>query len=536
MNHACLRKYHKCFSDASSHILPPLNGNNFCISVHNKGKISWKGGVLILENIHAALKEAIKSDDFIQTVHTIHDNLFHFSYYNACVDQGLINHNLLHSLQISKGEIKNLHELKKVIPIEGIKLSSNLEEISQSLLIGSIYIQLEPNLSEGLLVNIADLTRGYRGNNEADNEYSVIGPKVGFVEDLDTNVSILRREIISEKLMFEEHIIGSLSKTRVMIVHLDGICNPQHVNTVRQRLVDLDFDVIFDSAILDQIIADNSNSPFPLFMTSERLDRIKGNLLNGHVAILSNGSPYVISGPTTVFDFFKSPEDYYLPWILGSFFRCIRYIGVAYSILASPFYVAVLTFHYSVIPQSLLGPIIQSRADVPFPPILEVLLLELTVEMLREAGARLPTKVGQTVGIVGGIVLGEAAVQAALTSNILIIVVSLSALASFATPTFKMANTIRFLRFPMMGLAAAWGGLGIMIGVVFLLGHLLRLKSLGTPYIVPVFPFRFREFTDSFIRSSLSLTVNRASFLRPLSTKRYKVHKHKDIGDDYNNE
>ncbi|MDQ0889649.1 hypothetical protein QFZ81_004737 [Paenibacillus sp. V4I9] len=187
-------------------------------------------------------------------------------------------------------------------------------------------------------------------------------------------------------------------------------------------------------------------------------------------------------------------------------------------------------------PASLLAPIIESRTNVPFAPIIEVLLLELTVEMLREAGSRLPTKVGQTLGIVGGIVLGEAAVQAALTSNILIIIVSLSALSSFATPIFKMANTIRFLRFPLMGLAAAWGGLGIMIGLVILLGHLLRLKSLGTPYIVPMFPFRFRDFTDSFIRSSLSLTFNRPRFLRPLSIKRYKVKKNNDISNDYNNE
>jgi len=305
---------------------------------------------------------------------------------------------------------------------------------------------------------------------------------------------------------------------------------------MRQRIVEADIEVIFDSSILDQVISDNSNSPFPLFMTTERVDRAIFSLLSGEVAVLSSGSPYVISGPATVFDFFASPEDYYLPWILASFFRCIRYLGVAFSTLASPFYVAVVTYHYSVIPQSLLGPIIESRTNVPFPPIIEVLLLEVTVEMLREAGARLPTKVGQTLGIVGGVVLGTAAVQAALTSSILIIVVSLSALASFATPIFKMANTIRFLRFPLMGLAAAWGGLGITVGFVFLVGHLLRLKSLGSPYLVPLFPFRIRDYADGFIRSSLSLTYNRPRYLRPLKLERYKVKKPRDRGDRYDNE
>lgn len=365
----------------------------------------------------------------------IQDTRIHFTYCNAIVDQKILQHEVLHRIQIAPTQITNLLELQQLIPLEKISLSSNLEEISQSLIKGSIYIQLEPDFNEGLLV-----------------------------------------------------------------VYMDGICNPQHVNTVRQRLLELNFDVIFDSSILDQVLADNANSPFPLFMSSERVDRTEFNLLNGQVALLSNGSPYVISGPTTVFDFFISPEDYYSPWVLGSFFRCIRYFGVAFSILASPVYVAVLTFHYSVIPQSLLTPNIESRANVPFAPIFEVLLLELTVELLREAGARLPTKVRQTLGIVGGIVLGEAAVQAGLTSNILIIIVSLSALSSFATPIFKMSNTIRFLRFPLMCLAAAWGGLGVIMGLVILLGHLLRLKSLGTPYIVPMFPFRFREFNSSIDR------------------------------------
>ncbi|MDR6549791.1 spore germination protein [Paenibacillus qinlingensis] len=490
----------------------------------------------ISENIYTTLNEIMKSHDLVQSVHIIQDKRIHFTYYNAIVDTYLLQHELLHRLQTSETKITNLLVLQQMIPLEKISMSSNVEEISQRLLKGYIYIQLESNLNEGLLIDVADLKLGYRSNNEADNEYSVIGPKVGFVEDIDTNLNLLRKEIISDKLRFEEHIIGSLSQTRVMIVYLEGICNPQHVNTIRQRLLELDFDVIFDSSILDQIISDNANSPFPLFMSSERIDRTKFNLLSGQVVLLSNGSPYVISGPTTVFDFFISPEDYYLPWVLGSFFRCIRYFGVVFSILASPIYVAVLTFHYSVIPQSLLAPIIESRANVPFAPIFEVMLLELTVELLREAGARLPTKVGQTLGIVGGIVLGEAAVQAALTSNILIIIVSLSALSSFATPIFKMANTIRFLRFPLMCLAAAWGGLGIVVGVVILLGHLLRLKSLGTPYIVPVFPFRFREFRDSFIRSSNNLTNNRARYLRPLSHQRYKANKMNDVSDDYNNE
>jgi hypothetical protein len=488
------------------------------------------------EDIHVALKELSKSDDFKQEKITINGTILHFSYYTTVVSREQFHHDLLSFIQISNCEITNLNELRELIPIEDIRLSSNLEKISLSLTKGFIYIQLAPQLNEGLLVNIADIKKGYRSYNDSENEYSVVGPKVGFVEDIDTNMYLLRQGIITEKLLFEEYIIGSTSKTRVVIAYMEGITNPQHIETARQRLLDLDFDIIFDSSILDQIIADNSNTPFPLFMSSERVDRIKYCLVSGQVALLSDGSPYVISGPTSLFDFFISPEDYYLPWVLGSFFRLIRYIGVAFSIMATPLYVAVITYHYSVIPKTLLGPIIESRVNVPFPPILEALFLEITIELLREAGARLPTKVGQTLGIVGGIVIGQAAVQAALTSNILLIIVSLSALASFTTPTFKMSNTIRFLRFPLIGLAATWGGFGIMVGIVFLIGHLMKLKSLGSPYMVPMFPFRPKEFRDSFIRSSLSLLNYRPRYLRPLSIKKFNVKKNKDIGDDYNDE
>ncbi|WP_256252566.1 spore germination protein [Paenibacillus sp. UNC496MF] len=482
------------------------------------------------------MKDTLNSTDFEQSAHTIQAKRVHFTYLKTIVDQQLIQREVLHRIQAADAELDDLLAIQRLIPLEKINVSSDVGEIVQRLIRGSVYVQLEPDFHEGLLIDVADLQRGYRSNNEADNEYSVIGPKAGFVEDLDTNLNLLRKELLTEHLRFEAYSKGSLSQTRVIIAFIDGICNPEHVDTVRQRIEDAEFDVVFDSSIIDQVISDNANSPFPLFMSTERVDRAKFSLLSGQVAVLSSGSPYVITGPTTVFDFFASPEDYYLPWILASFFRCIRYFGVAFSILASPFYVAVLTFHYSVIPQPLLGPIIESRANVPFPPIIEVLLLEITVDMLREAGARLPTKVGQTLGIVGGVVLGTAAVQAGLTSNILIIVVSLSALSSFATPNFKMANTIRFLRFPFIALAAAWGGLGITIGFLLLIGHLLRLKSLGTPYLVPLFPFRIRNYADSFIRSSFSLTSNRPLYLRPLKLHRYKVPKPKERNDDYNRE
>ncbi|AZN41314.1 spore germination protein [Paenibacillus albus] len=491
----------------------------------------------MLTNLLEQIGVSAKSNDFQQITITIKEARIHFSYYKTLINQEQFHHDILSFMQISNCEVHALHELESMIPIEGIKMSSQLDDILLGLTRGAIFVQMDPQLHEGLLIEIPNPKLGRRDYNDTQNEFSVVGPKIGFVENLDTNLTLLRKGLSTEKLKFEELTIGSMSKTRVVIASIEGLTNPQHVNTARQRLLDLDFDVVFETSLLEQLITDNSNSPFPVFLSSERLDRIMYSLLNGEMAIICDGSSSIITGPTSLFSFIISPEDYYLPWIMGSFFRLIRYFGVAFSIFATSFYVAILTFHYTVIPRDLLGPIIESRSNVPFPPLLEVLFLEITIELLREAGSRLPTKVSQTLGIVGGIILGQAAVAAGLTSNILLIIVSLSALASFTTPIFKISNTIRFLRFPLIILASIWGGLGIMIGLILILGHLLRLKSLGTPYIVPLFPFRINSFSDSIIRSNYTMLYNRFFTTRPLSKQRFTVRSNnRDVGDDYNNE
>jgi hypothetical protein len=261
-------------------------------------------------------------------------------------------------------------------------------------------------------------------------------------------------------------------------------------------------DEITDSSYIVQIISDNQNSPFPQLLDTERPDRISAILAEGKVAIFVDGSPHALIGPTTLVEFFSSFEDYYLNWILSSFFRLIRLFAVVFSILVTPIYVATLSYHYELIPQDLMSTLVASRRAIPFPPILEALFLELTIELLREAGARLPTKVGQTIGIVGGIVIGTASVEAGLTSNILLIFIALAALASFTTPVYRIGNTIRLLRFPFLLFAELWGLLGIVVCFCFLLTHLLRLTSLGRPYLEPLYPPRWQDFKDAFIRLS----------------------------------
>jgi len=489
---------------------------------------------ITLPTLYEKLK---KSSDFRHIKLTVNEAELYICFLDSLIDRKLLQNNIICQLKnfsSSNGRISSLEDIKKVLPVQDIEITADVKIIETKLLQGYVALQIKGTDLYCALVNVAMDNLGLRTKNETENEFSVVGPRIGFIENIGTNMHLIRRKIVTPNLVFREITIGSISKTKVVIAYIDGITNEQNVQTVAQRLQEIEFDIVLDTSQLDQLLSDNSSSPFPTFISTERIDRVVLALTQGQVAVLTDQSPYVITGPSSIMDFFISPEDYYLPWIIGSFFRVIRFLGVMFSILATPVYVAVLTYHYEMLPKGLLGPIIYSRSNVPFPPVLEVLFLEITIELLREAGARLPTKVGQTLGIVGGIVIGQAAVEAALTSNVLLIIVALAALASFTTPIFKMSNTIRFLRFPIIVFAALWGGVGIIVAVCFLLIHLGRLQSLGSPYLVPIYPFRKSNFTDSFIRSSYSLLTKRRSYLRPETLRRYsreKAKKKKDIDE-----
>ncbi|MGM0827683.1 MAG: spore germination protein [Bacillota bacterium] len=485
------------------------------------------------------VNRAKKSSDFKEIKKNVSGVQIYILYFTTLIDHKTMERVFLPYINDCEKKIDpslDIIHFKNSLPLEDVIRTQDAKEIEEKIYQGYVLIKFENTSEDCLLVNISNLSKGIRESNETENEFNVIGPKLGFVESLDTNILLLRTKIKSPLLTTEEFVLGTMSKTRVTIVYLDGITNEKHIETVKKRLSKIDFDIIWDTSVIDQIIKDNSRTPFPLYMTTERLDRLTYTLTSGQVVIFSDGSPYAISGPATLLDFFLSSEDYYYNWVIGSFFRFTRIFAIIFSIFSSSIYVAVVTFHYEVIPADLLGPLIESRANVPFPPLLEVLFLEMTIELLREAGARLPTKVGQTLGIVGGIVIGQAAVMAALTSNILLIIVALSALASFTTPTMVMSNTIRILRFPFIIMSSLLGGLGIMIGFAVLLCHLFRLKSFESPYMVPLHPFRGNSLADSIIRSPYNKLNKRPDYLRPIEKIKYSPIKGNKKKEDINDE
>ncbi|SFK11413.1 GerA spore germination protein [Halobacillus dabanensis] len=438
------------------------------------------------------------------------------SYIKTMSDSKILNRSVLPIL--NDGIFQSIEEIKQNIPVENMTVTEDIDLIQEKVMFGYIMIQLSNSAKEVLLIPAVSLEA--RQVSIPEVEFSVVGPKEAFVETLNTNINLIRKRLPLPQLTIKELTIGKVTKTRVAVIFVDGVVDPKNVETVTQRLEDIEFDQLIDSSFISQILADNSNSPFPQFLDTERPDRVVSNLIEGKVAIMADGAPHALTCPTTVVELFGASDDYFVPWHLATVFRLIRLFAVIFSVLSTPLYVAVLTYHHEMIPGELMATIVSSRADIPFPPILEVIVLELTIELLREAGARLPTKIGQTIGIVGGIVIGTAAVDAGLTSNVLLIIVALSALASFTTPIYQIGNTIRLIRFPFIIGAQMWGLIGVSMCMVFFIGHLVKLQSIGRPFFEPIYPLRVHDLKDSFVRLPFSKQTERPTLMRTKDSQR----------------
>ncbi|MED1378792.1 spore germination protein [Bacillus mycoides] len=455
-----------------------------------------------------------QSSDFVN-YHTSDDETMPYwiSYYRPSLDGEKLQKYLMPTLL--ERPCAPLEELKEHIPMSGITITNDLQKIEDMVLKGHAIIQLNQQDQKCMLANIA--IDNYRAPTPPLNESTVIGPQEGFVEDIDTNINLVRKRLPVLDLHTKEMIIGEFSKTKVVMMYLDNLAEKDNVDFLEESLRALEYDQINDSAYIQELMGEKSI--FPLYINTERTDRVTKALIDGKIAIFVDGSPSVLLTPVSYFDFFISPEDYNVSWLYATFSRILRLIAVLFSICATPLYVAILNYHYELIPSDLLETLILSRAQVPFPPLIEALFLELAIDLLREAGARLPMKVGQTLGIVGGIVIGQASVQAGLTSNILLIIVALSALASFITPIYKMGNAVRLLRFPFLAFAEIGGLFGISLGFIFLFTHLFRLTSLRKPYAL-FYPTRQQSFKDSWIRFPLTMIDTRDVQARPQHVKK----------------
>jgi spore germination protein KA len=358
-----------------------------------------------------------------------------------------------------------------------------------------------------------------RGIDPPTAEQVVRGPQEGFNETIVTNTGLLRRRLKTPDLVFEAAEVGRKSRTLVMLAYLKGVANPTLIAEVRRRLSYLDVDAIQSSGMLEQLIEDSPFGLLPTIQETQRPDRAAASLTEGRVVLLVDGSPYVLVAPVVFGDFFRNPEDYYIKWPFGTILRGIRLVGLMVTLLLPGLYIAVANYHQEMIPSSLLLAIASSRESVPFPAPMETVLMEIAFEIIREGSLRIPSVLGQTVGIVGALILGQAAVQANIVSPILVIIVATTALGSFTIPNYSMSLPIRFGRFFFIAAAASFGLYGIAVGLFLLSAHAAALRSFGVAYLAPSGP-RIPGSADVVLRGPIWGMDKRPEMVRPLDHRR----------------
>jgi len=403
-----------------------------------------------------------------------------------------------HSLDAAALPQDRLRLLKeKVLAVGGIAEIRTGEEILNSLLEGSTVV-----LAEGSEIAVCANTAGgeHRSIEEPSSQTVIRGPKEGFTESIRTNVSLIRRKIKSPKLRIDHKSIGTVTQTQIAVVYLKDIANQKIVDEIHERLDGIDTDSILESGYIEEFIQDRTFTPFPTLQNLERPDAIVGGILEGQIAIIVDGTPFVLLAPVTFNRFFQSSEDYYQRFDIASFLRLIRFGSFLASMLLPSLYIAITTFHQEMIPTTLLVSLAAQREGTPFPAIVEAFIMEITFEVLREAGVRMPRAMGSAISIVGALVLGQAAVQAGLVSAAMVIVVSFTAIANFVIPSVNMATASRLIRFAMMILGGTFGLFGVMTGLMFLLIHMVSLRSFGIPFMLPLSPLSIPNLKDVFIR------------------------------------
>ncbi|MEF3303683.1 spore germination protein [Paenibacillus sp. GYB003] len=420
-------------------------------------------------------------------------------YIDGLSDVELIDQHVLAPL-MKQDAMSEDGECRSVKEITTVAQTSDVRTIAE--LVGQVSdgnpVVLPEHSPKGTAFGLAKWEK--RGIDEPMAESVVRGPREGFTETLRVNTSMLRRRIKSNRLKMKSVLVGTYTRTKVIVAFIEGIAEPALVEETAKRIGRIEIDGILESNYIEEMIEDNPSSPFPQLSTTERPDVAAGALLEGRVLILVDGTPFVLIAPTTFFALLQSPEDYYQRYTIGSVIRWLRYFFVIVALLAPSFYVAVVTFHQEMIPSHLLLTLVKSREEIPFPALAEALLMEITFEGLREAGVRLPKQVGAAVSIVGALVIGQAATAAGLVSSPMVMVVAITGIASFLIPQYSGGIALRLLRFPIMLLAGFLGLLGIMIGFIVIYVHLCSLRSFGVPYMSPIAPTKGSDLKDVLMR------------------------------------
>ncbi|MGG1514149.1 spore germination protein [Paenibacillus oryzisoli] len=383
-----------------------------------------------------------------------------------------------------------------VITASGIKLVPSLREILRGLLYSNTLVLLDG--AAGCLL-ITSEGWEHRTISNPTTEPLIRGPQDAFNEVLRTNTALLRRKIKDPHLDLFPVQIGSRTQTDCVVAYLRDIANPHIVEEVKRRLAAVTTEGILDSGQLEDFLEDAPFSPFPQIASTERADKTAAALLEGKVVVLVDGTPFALIMPVTFPEFLLATEDYNLNYLAVTMVRGVRLFAMLMALLLPSLYIAISSFHQEMLPTQLMLAIASNRSGIPFPAFFEALIMEISLELLREASLRLPGSMGQTIGIVGALVIGQAAVQANIVGPVLTIIVSFTAIGSFVIPNFNAALAIRLLRFPIMVLAAVFGIFGIVFGTGCILIHMIHLRSFGVSYLAPLTPQTLGLVDDSIV-------------------------------------
>jgi Bacillus/Clostridium GerA spore germination protein. len=429
-------------------------------------------------------------------------------FFDGLVDRKEIEDHLLKALMLelnlidtndpSWNKIDVLHLLQNsIVSMADVKLVDTLQDLVHHLSSGDT-IMLIDGYSQALVAG----TRSWqtRSIQAPENEVVVRGPKEGFTETLRFNTALLRRRIKSSNFKIESFVLGRLTKTDVVLCYVEGIAPPDLVTEVKNRLNRIDIDGVLDSGYLEEFLEDNHYTIFSQIEYTEKPDRVCGHLLEGQVCIIVDGSPIALIAPTSFPRFLIASEDYYERYIFSSLLRIMRAAAFLVALLLPSLFVAAITYHPEMIPPPLYVTIASAREGVPFPAFVEALILEITFEMLREAGIRLPRAIGPAISIVGALIIGDAAVKAGLVSTPMVVVIAFTGIASFINPSYNAGIVIRVARFGFLITAGALGLFGIMISLLIMLVHMTSLKSFGMPYMSPIAPFNLGQMSDIIVR------------------------------------
>lgn len=397
--------------------------------------------------------------------------------------------------------------INKILTTKEAHKISNIAEITTSIAKGNTLLLIE-NSKEAISISTTEFE--HRSIEKATNENTIKGPKEAFVESANVNRSLIRKHIKYANLVTESIEVGEKSKNDVYMMYIEGIADPELIENIRSRVNNIKSDSISNVSMLEQFIEERSYSLIPTILYTERPDRASAFLNEGHIVLLIDGSPACLIAPVTFWAFFHTAEDQYERWVYGNFIRIIRLFAVLISLLVPGLYIAMSNFHAEMIPSDLAVSIAAAREVLPFPIIVEVILMEIAFELIREAGVRIPTTIGPTIGIVGALILGQAAVEANIISPILVIIVSITGLSSFALPDISLSYAIRISRFLFLLAGAFMGFLGISLLLTVSLTYMINITSFGVPFMSPYAP-HYPSSHDSLTRAPLWKQVLRPS-------------------------